>query len=71
MSLPLLDSERQTAIKAVMDSRPGRRVIAEWDVELIGLLLSVDPKVISADVKAIKDREPQKYWWCGNPWPRL
>ena len=48
----LIDSDRQAAIRDVMNSR---RVITVSDAEMIGALLGVPGSVILSDVQAIKE----------------
>ena len=57
----LIDSDRQAAIRDVMNSR---RVITVSDAEMIGALLGVPGSVILSDVQAIKKAQLEVYWWC-------
>ena len=59
--LRLIDSDRQAAIRDVMNSR---RVITVWDGEMIGKLRDVPGALILADVQTIKASAPDVYWWC-------
>jgi len=57
----LIDSDRQAAIRDVMNSR---RVITVSDAEMIGALLGVPGSVILSNLQAIKKAQPEVYWWC-------
>ena len=59
--LRLIDSDRQAAVRDVMNSR---RVITVWDGEMIGKLRDVPGALILADVQTIKASAPDVYWWC-------